>query len=376
MKRKSNKLVAGVGVNDADYPIVRFGETINGKKKREWVCPFYKTWAAMLNRCYREPILKSYKDTTVCEEWYTFSNFKSWMETQDWEGKELDKDLLTDNNHYSPQNCIFILGWLNVYLVGGKPDHPTHLPGISYNKVTGVYNVNLHTKAHALRGSQGFVDVNSAIAYYHEHRLSFALSKELDTTTNTLVEKYFNRKLESYLKVVKDNPELFPTRVKPISSPNLPICGERYVTKKGYWYVVVSIINSEEITIRFDDGEEKVVSNTCIKRGHIKKNVIKDAKPVIKSRIDKFFKWNSHGLISGIQYYNSGYVGVSYKATKRSGCKYFKNLTEAVSFRKECLLQRVESIIGKHLEFKDEAFEYFNTRWEEDVVKYSGKMPT
>ena len=53
MKRKSNKLVAGVGVNDADYPIVRFGETVNGRKKREWICPYYKTWSAMLNRCYR-----------------------------------------------------------------------------------------------------------------------------------------------------------------------------------------------------------------------------------------------------------------------------------------------------------------------------------
>lgn len=369
------KLVAGVGINDADYPVVRFGKDVTGKRNREWVCPFYKTWTAMLNRCYREPILKAYKDTTVCEEWHTFSNFKSWMETQDWEGKELDKDLLTDNNQYSPQNCIFISGWLNAYLVGGKPDHPTHLPGISYNKVTGAYLVNLHTKIHDLRSSQRFVDINSAINYYYKHRLTFALSKELDTTTNILVEDYFNRKLKTYLKVVKDNPELFPTREKPISSPNLPICGERYVTKKGYWYVIVSIINSEEITIRFDDGEEKVVSNVCIKRGHIKKNVIKDTKPMIKSRIDKFFKWNNHGIISGIQPCGSGYYVVSYTEGKTRKCFYSKDIRVALDFRKNMLIGRVSSIVGSDIEHLEYAMDYFLGRWRTEVLEYSGNLP-
>lgn len=369
------KLVAGGGVNDAGYPVVRFGKDINGKRNREWVCPFYKAWSAMLNRCYREPVLKAYKDTTVCEEWYTFSNFKSWMETQDWEGKELDKDLLTDNNQYAPENCIFIPAWLNVYLVGGKPDHPTHLPGITYNKVTGVYSVNLHTKIDTLRSSQGFVDINSAINYYYKHRLTFALSKGLDSTINTLVEDYFNRKLESYLKVVKDNPELFPTRAKPISSHNLPVCGERYATKKGYWYVIVSITNSEEIAIRFDDGEEKIVSNACIKRGHIKKNVIKDKKPIIKSRIDKFFKWNNHGIISGIQPYGSGYYGVSYTEGKTRKCFYSKDIRVALDFRKDMLIERVGSIVGSDIEHLEYAMDYFLGRWRTEVLEYSGNLP-
>ena len=30
------------------------------------------------------------------------------METQDWEGKELDKDLLSDGYLYSPDTCLFI----------------------------------------------------------------------------------------------------------------------------------------------------------------------------------------------------------------------------------------------------------------------------
>ena len=34
MRSKSNKLVAGVGVNNADYPVVKFGNSLNGKKKQ------------------------------------------------------------------------------------------------------------------------------------------------------------------------------------------------------------------------------------------------------------------------------------------------------------------------------------------------------
>jgi hypothetical protein len=29
------------------------------------------------------------RDATVCDEWKSFSTFKEWMETQDWEGKVL-----------------------------------------------------------------------------------------------------------------------------------------------------------------------------------------------------------------------------------------------------------------------------------------------
>jgi hypothetical protein len=47
----------------------------------------------------------------------TFSNFKSWMETQDWEGKELDKDLLMEGNKvYSPDTCCFVSVKVNSFL--------------------------------------------------------------------------------------------------------------------------------------------------------------------------------------------------------------------------------------------------------------------
>lgn len=103
------KLVFGIGINDANYAVY---PTIDGKQV---MCPFYQTWMNMLIRCYSSKCHKkypTYADCEVCEEWKTFSNFRRWMVAQDWEGKQLDKDLLGDKL-YSPETCAFVPGWLN-----------------------------------------------------------------------------------------------------------------------------------------------------------------------------------------------------------------------------------------------------------------------
>ena len=53
--KKKNRLVCGVGINDANYVVRK--ETIileNGERKRlkTWICPYYRTWINMLKRCY------------------------------------------------------------------------------------------------------------------------------------------------------------------------------------------------------------------------------------------------------------------------------------------------------------------------------------
>ena len=101
-----NKLVCGVGINDADYPV---SPRVNSKKIK---CPFYRRWENMLKRCYSavdQAKRPTYIGCTVCDEWLTFSNFKMWMEGQEWQGKQLDKDLLVEGNRvYSPDTCVFI----------------------------------------------------------------------------------------------------------------------------------------------------------------------------------------------------------------------------------------------------------------------------
>ena len=114
MKNES-KLLHGVGVSDADYFVTK---KENGKQV--WRCPYHQTWKSMLMRAYSDKYKQknpTYQDVTVCEEWHSFMRFRAWMEKQDWEGKELDKDILFEKNKiYSPNTCVFVDGVVNNFL--------------------------------------------------------------------------------------------------------------------------------------------------------------------------------------------------------------------------------------------------------------------
>lgn len=93
----------------------------------------------MLCRCYsvkhttRSP---TYQDCYVCEEWLIFSNFRSWMEQQDWEGKALDKDLLVyQNKIYSPETCVFLPPKLNSFLVRADASRGLYPVGVSHRSL-------------------------------------------------------------------------------------------------------------------------------------------------------------------------------------------------------------------------------------------------
>ena len=112
---KKNKLVYGVGVNDADYPVHK---KENGKIV--WRCPYYRKWAGMLERAHSDKFKKkrpTYEGVTVCEEWWSFMRFRAWMVEQDWKYKELDKDILSQGDKvYSPDTCVFVDGVVNTFL--------------------------------------------------------------------------------------------------------------------------------------------------------------------------------------------------------------------------------------------------------------------
>lgn len=113
--------VYDVGINDSDYVTQTKGK----------ICKYYNTWRGMLQRCYSEAWHKkypTYKGVKVCDEWLTFSNFKSWMEQQDWEGKQLDKDLLGNGKLYSPDTCCFLSKTLNSFIVSASTRCGNGLP--------------------------------------------------------------------------------------------------------------------------------------------------------------------------------------------------------------------------------------------------------
>lgn len=133
MGRKAT-LVQGVGVNDipGSSSLLEDGKS----------CKYYRAWSGMLLRCYSEKFqLKSpsYRGVTVCDEWLTFSNFKRWMENQDWQGKQLDKDLLSRSvKIYSPETCCFVSSMVNNFVK--PPAKNKDLPqGVRLNKYRMMY---------------------------------------------------------------------------------------------------------------------------------------------------------------------------------------------------------------------------------------------
>ena len=145
-KMGAPKLVFGVGVNDADYAVQK-RETIevNGVRKQKlvWYCPYYRVWHSMLERCYSTKYQEThptYKGCSVSEEWLTFSVFKCWMEAQDFEGMQLDKDLLFEcNKVYSKETCVFVSGVVNTFTVDCGAARGEWLVGVDWHKARGKF---------------------------------------------------------------------------------------------------------------------------------------------------------------------------------------------------------------------------------------------
>jgi hypothetical protein len=131
------KPLFGIGINDAKYKVTH---KLDGSYL---MCKYYVVWSHMLERCYSETYKKrcpTYEGCTVCDEWLLFSEFKSWMETQDWKEKELDKDILKQGNkEYSPSACLFITKRINVLFRFTDHSKTKYMTGACLNKSSGKY---------------------------------------------------------------------------------------------------------------------------------------------------------------------------------------------------------------------------------------------
>ena len=349
------KLVAGVGINDADYAVVRFSDPDeNGRRKQVFRCPYYFRWHGMLTRCFNKgkSNYKQYEKTTVCEEWMTFSNFKRWMEGCDWEGKVLDKDLRGDSTLYSPETCSWIPHSLNSFIedVSSSKDYP--IPGVF---ITNRYDVDKNFKDY--RGTESFETIEDAIDGYCNFKFKIA-SEHYEDHYDAILDLYSRRK-QHWLKFVDDNRALFPVLDRPIRHASIPKVGDRFQTNKGYWYTVKEYRSTGKVIIEFDTGEVKSVHNCRIKTGVIRCKSgkhIKDCEKVMK-RVDKYFKLNKHGLLVGITPCGKERYGVSCMRT----ILYYPTLDEAIRARKEKVMDiGVRGIIETNPTYKEEIEEYYN----------------
>jgi hypothetical protein len=130
----------------------------------------------MLARCYSEVELAkhpSYLDVTVCEDWRIFSRFKSWMENQEWEGSELDKDVINPGSKvYCPENCAFIPMSLNKFLTNINQE----FTGVSWHKKTKKFRAQCNNPFSGKREHIGyFRDKESAHAAWVERKVAIAI---------------------------------------------------------------------------------------------------------------------------------------------------------------------------------------------------------
>lgn len=213
IKLKTKRLVVGVGINDSPNPINKRITTgrENGKQKQKtlWACPYYIVWADMLKRCYSEKYLEkypTYMGCYVCNDWKYFSRFKSWMEAQEWEGKELDKDLLIKGNKvYSPDTCLFVDKQVN-YILLTKQNSRGALPlGVRLGKGTGKYcaECNLLGK---YRNLGTFLSIEDAHRAWKLAKIESIMAVIETQTDNRVINALLSR--ITYLKMSIENNEV------------------------------------------------------------------------------------------------------------------------------------------------------------------------
>ena len=205
---KKKKLVYGVGWNDADYQVQEFTTIVdeNGKKGRKlaWMCPFYLKWTEMLKRCYSpryQEIRPTYIGCSICGDWSVFSKFKSWMEIQDWEGKELDKDILFPGNKvYGPATCAFVDKRVNTFSTECDASRGKYMIGVSWDSVGNKFRARCRDGS----GKQKHIGYFDTELEAHKAWLAFKLeqakilaAEQTDPrVAKALVERYENYAIE------------------------------------------------------------------------------------------------------------------------------------------------------------------------------------
>ena len=168
------KLVCGVGVFDADY----------SKLKDERTKKAYRDWNNMLQRCYGKsnfPSKPAYKESVVCEEWYSFLKFREWFDKNYIEGYFLDKDVLIKGNKiYSPNTCCYIPSFINTLLLNCRSARGKYPIGVQKHKYGFCAKLYKQGKPHYI----GF--------YKNKEDAFLAYKKAKELYIQEVAQKYYN----------------------------------------------------------------------------------------------------------------------------------------------------------------------------------------
>lgn len=205
------KLIYGVGISDADYVVRKFETTgyVDGRQKRKliWSCPFHQTWKDMIKRCYSAKFQEqspTYRGCSVSEEWKTFSNFRAWMVEQDWEGMQLDKDLLVEGNKvYSSETCVFVSRMVNMFTTDRGNDRGEWMIGVYWHEGASKFKSQCSNPLTGKREHLGlFTCEETAHQAWLKRKLELAHElAEIQTdprVAEALINRYTNYKANNY----------------------------------------------------------------------------------------------------------------------------------------------------------------------------------
>lgn len=143
----------------------------------------------MVGRCYSRKILEkhpTYNRCRVALEWKSFSNFKLWMEKQDWQGKFLDKDLLS-GDIYSPNTCLFVTRQVNNFMTEVKSSRGEYPTGVSFHKRDLKYQASCNDNGKSIFLGY-FDDVATAKNEYDRCKSELAIRLAGKQTDNKVAE--------------------------------------------------------------------------------------------------------------------------------------------------------------------------------------------
>lgn len=160
-------LVFGVGIYGP-------GEYSSSDKERR-TTPEYRSWAAMLRRCYSDKSKienPTYSDVTVCDEWLVFQEFAEWRNNNYIDGWHLDKDILMPGNRvYCPLYCRFVPPQVNHQFIHKRSNRGPWPVGVSMDSRRGTFLAKVSTDSKTLNlGSFSSPDAAHA-AYLHAKKL-------------------------------------------------------------------------------------------------------------------------------------------------------------------------------------------------------------
>ena len=189
-------VISGSGVNDATYCTQ---PAIDGKRV---MCPAYRAWKNMFKRVYSAKFHASrptYSDVKVCDGWRSFSNFRSWWLDHHVDGWHIDKDLLSDDGVYSPEACLFVPAWLNLFTTDSGAARGAYQIGVCFHKQSGRFEAKCSNPITKKREHLGLFDTpEAANLAWRTRKLELAL--ELKPKMDSIDLRIYHRVVEIIMK--------------------------------------------------------------------------------------------------------------------------------------------------------------------------------